>query len=147
MTARFGKKAKRLNRSNSPRTWLWSYVIRHIATSLTFNRFKPHLKITCTLYIKVTVICYMAHDQGLGLSPGPVSPSPSRPKPYPYANSNTMYTTYISRNTWWHTGWQLLAKLFPYPEVTGSTPANDKVLTKQQVTHGAHGLGYASTYH
>ena len=73
MTARFGKKAKWLNRSNSPRTWLWSYVIRHIAMGLTFNHFKPHLKIACKLYIKATVICYMARDQGLGLSPGPVA--------------------------------------------------------------------------
>jgi hypothetical protein len=33
-------------------------------------------------------------------------------------------------NARWRTGWQLLAKSFPYPEVAGSTPANDKLLNQ-----------------
>jgi hypothetical protein len=67
----------------------------------------------------------MARDQGLGLSPSPIAAQTN-----PYSNSNTICTTYMLSNAQWRAGWQLLAKSFPYPEVAGSTPANDKLLNQ-----------------
>jgi hypothetical protein len=91
-----------------------------------------------TLYITL-VICNTARDQGLGLSPGPVVA-----QTIPICNLNTIYPTYISSNTRWRVAWPLLAKSFPDPEVTGSTPVNKKVLTIHQVTHGAQRLGHVN---
>jgi hypothetical protein len=78
----------------------------------------------------------MTRDQGLGLSPDPVAA-----QTIPICNLNTIYPTYISSNTRWGIGWPLLAKSFPDPEVTESTPVNNKVLTIHQVTRGAQRLG------